>query len=201
MRQSWHQTPQSAGLFGGWLFVSVLLCDDSWLALDVNPLLALAQSLGFTPTCFNLSCGQGRNREAQFPGRRKVPTMSHLLSSIQYICFRKTSVSNMGAPTCFLPRAPSNLVTPLVALAVCRNTAKWNLLPKLRMWAIVVRTWHVSGLPKKTSRHLQKRPSCHRKLFSDRGVAARTRSAACLSTGWNPLRVCHWQDVVRVFSL
>jgi len=46
-------------------------------------------------------------------GRRKVPTMSQVLSSIKYFCFRKTSGSNMGRQTCFLPRAPSNLVTPL----------------------------------------------------------------------------------------
>jgi len=42
--------------------------------------------------------GQGRNEGAQFPGRRKVPTMSQVLSSIQYICFRKTLGSNMGTP-------------------------------------------------------------------------------------------------------
>jgi len=59
---------------------------------------------------------QGRNeggKGAKFPGRRrKVPTMSQVLFSIQYIRFRKTSGSNMGAPK-FLPWAPSNLVTPL----------------------------------------------------------------------------------------
>jgi len=31
-------------------------------------------------------------------GRRKVPTISQLFASFQYICFRKTSGSNMGAP-------------------------------------------------------------------------------------------------------
>jgi len=31
-------------------------------------------------------------------GRRKFPTMSQVLSSIQYICFRKTSGSNTRAP-------------------------------------------------------------------------------------------------------
>ena len=48
-------------------------------------------------------------------GRWKVPTMSKALSSIQWICFRKTSGSNMGAPNLFLapgaiwPRyAPAN---------------------------------------------------------------------------------------------
>jgi len=35
-------------------------------------------------------------------GRRKVPTMSQALSSTQYICFQKTSVSNMGAPNLLL---------------------------------------------------------------------------------------------------
>ena len=55
-------------------------------------------------------------RGAQFPGRRitrgkgghnsrgrwKAPTMLQVLSSVQYICFRKTSGSNMGAPNLLL---------------------------------------------------------------------------------------------------
>jgi len=53
-------------------------------------------------------------------GRQNVPTMSHVHSSIQYICFRKTSGSKMGAPNLLLPRAPSNLVTPL---------SIWRLVP------------------------------------------------------------------------
>ena len=49
-------------------------------------------------------------------GRRKAPTvLSQVLSSIQYICFRKTSGSNIGRQTCFLPWAPSNVVTPLAS--------------------------------------------------------------------------------------
>jgi len=51
-------------------------------------------------------------------GLRKVPTMSQVLSSIQYICFLKSSALNTGRQTCFLPRAPSNLVTPLSVLSV-----------------------------------------------------------------------------------
>jgi len=56
-------------------------------------------------------------REAQCPGRRittgsaewvlgrlKVQTMSQVLSSIQYICFLKTSNSNMVAPNVLLAR-------------------------------------------------------------------------------------------------
>jgi len=35
-------------------------------------------------------------------GRRKVPKLSQLLSSTQYICFRKTSGSNIGAPDLLL---------------------------------------------------------------------------------------------------
>jgi len=35
-------------------------------------------------------------------------------SSIQYICFRKTSIGTWRRQTCFLPWVPSNLVTPLL---------------------------------------------------------------------------------------
>ena len=44
-------------------------------------------------------------------GRRKVPTMSQVLSSIQCIWFRKISGSNMGAPNLLL--APSAIITSL----------------------------------------------------------------------------------------
>jgi len=37
-----------------------------------------------------------------FGARRKVTTMSPILVSIQNICFRKTSGSNMGAPNLLL---------------------------------------------------------------------------------------------------
>jgi len=64
---------------------------------------------------------QGRNEGGTIPrasnhcgGRRKVPIMSQVISSIQHICFRNTSGSNTGRQTCFLPRVPSNLVTPLI---------------------------------------------------------------------------------------
>ena len=46
-------------------------------------------------------------------GRWKVPTMSRVLPSMQHICSQKTLGSNMGCHTCFLPRALSNLVTPV----------------------------------------------------------------------------------------
>jgi len=40
-------------------------------------------------------------------GRQKIPTMPHVHSSIQYICFRKTSVQKWGRQTYILPQAPS----------------------------------------------------------------------------------------------
>jgi len=43
---------------------------------------------------------------------RKVPTMSQVLPSIQYICFRQTSV--MGASNLLLAQAPTSHVAPLV---------------------------------------------------------------------------------------
>jgi len=39
-------------------------------------------------------------------GRRKVPTMSQVLSSIEYICFRKSPGSNMRAPNLLLSLGP-----------------------------------------------------------------------------------------------
>jgi len=50
--------------------------------------------------------------------------MSQLLSSIQYIWFRKVSGSNVGWQTCFLPWAPFKLVTLLYgtrALLFCHS--------------------------------------------------------------------------------
>ena len=47
------------------------------------------------------------------PRRRKVSTISQAVSSIQQICFRKTSGSNTEHQTFVLPRSSSNLVTPL----------------------------------------------------------------------------------------
>jgi len=58
-------------------------------------------------------------QEEQFPGRRianggaqslrgrwKITKLSQVLSSIQYICFRKISGSNMGAPNLLLAPGP-----------------------------------------------------------------------------------------------
>jgi len=66
---------------------------------------------------------QGRNeggkggtipRAPNYYGGRKVLTMSQVVSSIEYIFFRKTSGSNVGASHLLLASgAISNLVTPL----------------------------------------------------------------------------------------
>jgi len=61
-----------------------------------------------TGTC----CTQGPVEGTQCPGCRKVPTTSQVLSSIQHNCSWKSSGSNMGHQTCFLPRALSDLDTP-----------------------------------------------------------------------------------------
>jgi len=45
---------------------------------------------------------------------------------LQHICFRKTSGPNMGSQTCFLPRAPFNLVMPLfTTVAYVVGKRKW----------------------------------------------------------------------------
>jgi len=47
--------------------------------------------------------------------------MSQVLSSIEYMYFRKTSGSNTGAPNLLLARASSSLVTPLGAVGLSTN--------------------------------------------------------------------------------
>jgi len=56
------------------------------------------------------SSGKGRNEGVTIPrasnhreGPRKVSAMQQVLSSVRYVYFRKTSGSNIGAQTCFLP--------------------------------------------------------------------------------------------------
>ena len=59
---------------------------------------------------FVIKCENSKNRikyiaggkGEQFTGRRKVSTVSQVLSSIQHICYRKTSGSNMGVPNLLL---------------------------------------------------------------------------------------------------
>jgi len=69
---------------------------------------------------------------------QKAPTVPQALSSIQYICFRKTSGSNMGAPNLLLapgaiyPRyAPisqeiSSVNKLIYSLSYCKTTMQTN---------------------------------------------------------------------------
>jgi len=93
---------------------------------------------------FNVSNSGAQQRGvkvAQFPGRRitmgtphycasgiKVPTLSQCTFFNTVHCSRKTSGSNIGAQTSFLPWAPSNLVTPLIECLV-RTTSHGTLRP------------------------------------------------------------------------
>jgi len=74
-------------------------------------------------------------------GRRKVPTMSQVLCSIQYICFRKTLVLNMGVPN--LPWAPSSRVTHLLPQPPMAHTkVSW-----VKKWEISTQRWKCSIKP------------------------------------------------------
>ena len=76
-------------------------------------------------------------------GRRKVPTMSQVLSSIQYCTFtsERPQFRTWGCQTCFLPRAPSNLVTPLLR-RLC--PAEVNTCVYRESWT-PIRVWYVSS--------------------------------------------------------
>ena len=67
-------------------------------------------------------------------GRQKIPIISHVHSSVQYICFRKTSGSKIEALNLHLAPAPSNLVTPLsiFRLVPSRNPSTHFYVAKLR---------------------------------------------------------------------
>ena len=96
----------------------VVFCNLSVIIFVVNIVAEQKQALLVTIFCFSelslpsallLPYRQGVTGGAKFPGRRmtagrrrKVPTMSQVLFSIQYICFRKISGSNMGAPNLLL---------------------------------------------------------------------------------------------------
>jgi len=95
-----------------WRCCSTVTCRFNWDVLFVSTLLrcyvftlsgytAISISRGVTRTGKRGTIPWAPNDREE---RRKVLTMSQALSSIQYICYRKTSVSNMGAPN--LPLAP-----------------------------------------------------------------------------------------------
>jgi len=98
-------------------FLNLCIC----IAVFCCTFMAVATWRNSQSRAFALSAGTSREgaRGAQFPGRRiiaagrKVPKLAQVLSSTQYICFRKNSGSKMGRQTCFLPQAPCSVVTPL----------------------------------------------------------------------------------------
>jgi len=51
--------------------------------------------------------------------RRKVPTMSQVLFQCSIFASERPQVRTWGRQTCFLPRAPSNLVTLLASSNAC----------------------------------------------------------------------------------
>ena len=59
---------------------------------------------------------------------QKSPTMPQILSSIQYICFRQASGSNMGDPNLLLTRAASTSLCPWVHNIVGVQHQRWTVL-------------------------------------------------------------------------
>ena len=104
-----------------WLEVCTMICWGASLSAVIR---------GITPGVK----GHNSMSAESLGGRRKVLTMSHVHSSIQYICFRKTSGSKMGAPNLLLAQAPFNLVTPLSVwrLLPSRNSSTHLYVAKLR---------------------------------------------------------------------
>jgi len=62
----------------------------------------------------------------------KVPTIPQVLYSVQYICFRNTSVSNLGAPNLLLARGATwpRYAPPL-----------WNLLPDINCGVALIKVF------------------------------------------------------------
>jgi len=94
----------------------------------------------------------GLRRPNHCVGRRKGPTMSQVLSSIQYICFLKTSVSNMGPPNLLIvPGAIQPCNVPGMGLTIeVQQTIYINIfifdklfLRPQSKW----RPWHMPCLP------------------------------------------------------
>ena len=69
---------------------------------------------------------------------QNIPTLSQVLFSLRYICFRKISCSNIGATTCFLSWAPSKLITHLAVtdnyLLQLQTSRQLTLSTKRHIW-------------------------------------------------------------------
>jgi len=80
---------------------------DTWLVYVLRTYLQCWQIQEKT---YNQERNKGEQEGHNSPGAeslwgcRKIPTMSQVLSSIEYMWFRKISGSNMGRQTCYLPR-------------------------------------------------------------------------------------------------
>jgi len=76
--------------------------------------------------------------------------MSRVLSKILCICSRKTQVRTWGRLTCFLPRVPSNLVTPPGLHKRAGQMILWNKVegPGSQRCSsvLVVRVYYVSKI-------------------------------------------------------
>ena len=89
----------------------IQMCDRQICFFPLAPSNLVTPLVSCRSTPESRTALQERNeggKRALFPGSRitmgapKIPTISQVLSSIQYICFRKTSVSNMGTPKLLL---------------------------------------------------------------------------------------------------
>ena len=74
-------------------------------------------------------------------GSLKSPNNVTRTSSIQCICFRKTSGSNMGRQTCFLPRLSFNLVTTCL-----KSENRKNQINFFSSTAVIGTMWPYQGL-------------------------------------------------------
>jgi len=119
---------------------NVFLSHSGKLFANANTCSFLHAALWFSQQGRNEGARGGRNYPGaeSLWGRQKIPTLSHVHSSIQYICFRKTSGSKIGAPNLHLgpsaiwPRyAHVNpeinfIKKPIHSLLCCKTTMQTN---------------------------------------------------------------------------
>jgi len=101
---------------------------------------------------------QGRNDGARgsnpqgaesLSGRRKDPTLSQKLSSIQHICYRRALGSNRGRQTCSLPRMPSN--APVEVTVASHGRQKKILITRLErqmLHCVTFNFWNLRNIAK-----------------------------------------------------
>ena len=92
---------------------------------------------------FGYACrGRTRGQGGHFPGRRKSLMMSQILSSMQNICFRKTSGSNMAASNSLLVPGAIQPRYALVCifLCICSSVADGGERGEPSPWQAKVKT-------------------------------------------------------------